>query len=386
MPTFATDIKPASTGLRLGNEIQKWTAYIDSLFVDTVLTNTPNQASTGTFRLASSDSIAWRNSANTADVLLSKTVAASGTTPADTLVFTGDGIEGPIISHNLNPASAGEIRLASTDAINFRNNANTADIAGLVHNSDDTITVGGSAGASINGSTAITGNLTVSGNESVSGSLSAASVATTLVNGGGIAGLSLTTSNVFPTTGNSSAIIIASGAAGGTSGNSGNINLNAGTVVSGTVGTLVSNTKFSTYNGLATVKKGMASEVATVDLTAQTAAITTTTLYTPAGDGQYRLSWSAKVTTAAGTSSTLGALTIVYTDPDGVAITLTAAAVIAAGTVATTSTGNTTGTVLLGIPQYLNCKAATVVSYAFAYVSNAAAAMNFNLHILLEAM
>jgi hypothetical protein len=89
---------------------------------------------------------------------------------------------------------------------------------------------------------------------------------------------------------------------------------------------------------------------ASVNLTAQTAAIGTTTLYAvPAsGAGQYRLSWNSKVTTAAGVSSTLGPLTITYTDPDNVVQTITAGAQTSAGAIATSSTGNSTTTVLLG--------------------------------------
>ena len=142
------------------------------------------------------------------------------------------------------------------------------------------------------------------------------------------------------------------------------------------------------YNGISTVSNGVPAEYAQVNLTAQTAAVGTTTLYAvPASAGQYRLSWNAKITTAATTgaaTSTLGALTIVYTDPDGVAITLTSAAAIAAGTIATTSTANTTGTVLIGVPQLLNCKASTNVTYAFAYASNTSNEMVYNLHIVLE--
>jgi|SRR6266850_749704 len=135
-----------------------------------------------------------------------------------------------------------------------------------------------------------------------------------------------------------------------------------------------------------TIQTGVPINQASVDLTAQTAAITTTTLFAIVVSGQYLLNWDAKVTTAAGTSSTLGALTIVYTDPDTVVQTITAAAQIAAGTIATTSTGNTTTTVLLGVPILLNCKAATNVTYAFGYASNAAAAMNYNLHIKIAAL
>jgi len=122
---------------------------------------------------------------------------------------------------------------------------------------------------------------------------------------------------------------------------------------------------------------------AAVALTAQTASIGTTTLFAVVTAGEYLLTWNSKVTTAAGVSSTLGPLTIVYTDPDSVVQTITAAAQIAAGTIATSSTGNSTTTVLLGIPLLLNCKASTNITYAMAYASNAASAMNYNLNIKL---
>lgn len=130
----------------------------------------------------------------------------------------------------------------------------------------------------------------------------------------------------------------------------------------------------------------LAGEVVSVDLTAQSAAITTTTLFAVVAAGQYRVVWDAKVTTVDATSSTLGALTIVYTDPDGVVITITAAALIAAGTLATTSTLNTTSAVLLGLPLTLNCKAGTNITYAMAYASNVPGTMNYNLHIKVEAL
>src|SRR6267142_1832379 len=156
MPSFSTNIYPTSTGLTVGNANQKWIAYCSNIFVDTLLSNSANTALTGFLRLASTDLIAWRNAANTADISLSKTNAASSTTPADVLVFSGAGIEGPLISNNLNPASVGEIRLASSDVVNFRKNANTGDINALTHNSDDTLNIGGPAGV-------IATNMTVTG-------------------------------------------------------------------------------------------------------------------------------------------------------------------------------------------------------------------------------
>ena len=143
----------------------------------------------------------------------------------------------------------------------------------------------------------------------------------------------------------------------------------------------------SSVSWFATIVSYLPSKVV-VDLTAQTAAIPTTTLYAvPAsGAGQYRLSWSAKVTTPGTTSSTLGALTIVYTDPDGVVQTITAAAQNNAGTIETSDTGNLTTTVMIGLPLLLNCKAGTNITYAFGYASVGATAMQYNLHVRVEAL
>lgn len=136
------------------------------------------------------------------------------------------------------------------------------------------------------------------------------------------------------------------------------------------------------------VYNAVATGIARVDLTGQSAAIANNTVYiVPSnGGGQYLLSWNAKVTTAAGTSSTLGALTVKYTDPDGVVQTITCAAQSNAGAIETTDAGNATTTVLLGLPVLLNCKANTNIQYAFAYASNAANAMHYNLHMKIQAV
>lgn len=150
------------------------------------------------------------------------------------------------------------------------------------------------------------------------------------------------------------------------------------------------NGKVTEYNDIATVSKGIPSILATVDLTGQTAAVATTTLYAvPAsGAGVYRVNWYAKVTTAATTSSTLGALTITFTDPSGVAVTMTAAGLTNAGAIATTRTTNsTTNTgVLNGVPLVINANNSTNIQYAFAYASSGATAMQYTLRIKLEAL
>lgn len=179
-----------------------------------------------------------------------------------------------------------------------------------------------------------------------------------------------------------------------------NIVNSAGTPIAGfsATGNLIYNSLqiiglITSYNGINTVSNGVPTEISTVDLIAQTAAITTTTLYTSPAAGQYRLSWNAKVTTPA-TTSTLGPLTIGYTDPDGVAQSIVCGAqnpggvslVNGSSTILVSSTGNTATTILLGLPVMLNCKVSTPITYAFAYTSNSAATMNYNLHLKLECL
>jgi hypothetical protein len=514
MPTINENLLPATTGLALGNTNQQWIAYLSNAFAGTIQSLTSNPALTGIIRLASTDTIAWRNNANTADVTLSKTGAAVTTTPADTLVFTGGGFEGPFISHIASPAGSGELRLATADSISWRNQANTADIVGISKNASDQIVVlnpvlnnptltnvaaitvipptpvftntqmNECLVSEVNGLTPNEYNTVQAGNfstDAMAGCVDMpitatvhqingmAGYVTNHVNvpqsGGAVGGyfqgrqiasngsswganslvqdtVGLTGHQIISNevdvnvlgvparafgvlvTGASTGTVPALGSAAGIEirspgyvggsvlhwpaalnipDGSGTLAVNIGTTTTAnSVGSMPitlngrdggavahSSTISCDLNGRLQVNSlNVPVETAVVDLTAQTAAVGTTTLYTvPAlGQGQYRISWNAKVTTAAGVSSTLGALTIVYTDPDGVAQTITCGAQTSAGAIATTSATNTTAAVLLGIPMLLNCKLSTVISYAMAYASNAANAMNYNLHIRLESL
>ena len=152
-------------------------------------------------------------------------------------------------------------------------------------------------------------------------------------------------------------------------------------------GDLAGLNKATKYNNISLVGVGLPSLIALVDRTAQTAAITTTNLLASVPTtGQYRLSWNAKVTTPDGASSTLGALTITYTDADNTVQTITAGAQSKNGTIEATDTGNLTTTVLLGLPMMLNARSATAIQYAMAYVSGTPGTMAYNLHIKLEAL
>lgn len=391
------NIIPATTGLALGNQSQQWLAYLSNVFIQGPIASlTVNPASVGFLRLASTDQIAWRSNDNGTDYTLGTSGVAVGTIPADVLIYNGPAIEGTFLTSTALPAAAGALRLAAADTVNFRNQANSADIVALAHNSDDTISVGGTAGIDVSAINN-TGNSTIIGNEAVTGNLTVTGTAAT----GAITAPSVTAPSTLPLslsasdqTGSfaGSNVTITAGAAGGSPANhaGGSIVLTggAGTGVAGHTGTLQTNTAFSVYNGINTVNNGIASEVASVKLTAQTAAVGTTTLYAVPAAGLFRLCWSAKITTAATTgsaTSTLGALTIVYTDPDGVTVTLTCGAMTTAGAIATTSTTNTTAVALIGLPLTLNCAASTNVTYAFSYASNTANQMAYNLNLVLEA-
>ena len=153
-------------------------------------------------------------------------------------------------------------------------------------------------------------------------------------------------------------------------------------------------TKISKYNNISTVSNGVPSEYATVDLTAQGAAITATTLYAvpAAGAGMYRISWVAAVTTAATTSSTLGGTNgfqIVYTDADDSVVKTTPAPGAPSAGVnqaySQTNQGNTTATQISGV-IIVRAKASTNIQYQMDYTSSGVTAMAFNVHIKLEAL
>ena len=137
-----------------------------------------------------------------------------------------------------------------------------------------------------------------------------------------------------------------------------------------------------TYNNISTVSNGVPSEVAVVDLTAQSAAKTATTLYAvpAAGAGMYRISWAAAITTA-GTSSVLGGtggFQALYTSPTDSVVKTTVAGN------STVSAANTTGT-SVGGSLVVYAKASTNIQYQFDYTSTGTA-MVYELHIKVESL
>jgi hypothetical protein len=362
MGSFNANILPATTGLALGSVSQQWIGYLSNAFAGTIQSSTINAALSGVIRLANTDTIAWRNAANSADISLADLGASTGNLPADVLQFNGGGLQGTFISSTANPAATGIVRLGSQDAINFRDAADTADVNGISTNSGDQAVLGGTQGAVFSGpvsgiTTLGVGGISISGNAVVSGN----------------------------------AAVSGNETVGGTFGVTGDSTLAGVTAQWVSAATLSLSGAITGANGFSPlVGNGAPLEVAAINLSGQTAAIAAATLaYTTVTAGQYRVSWNSKVTTAAGSSSTLGTLTIFYNDvndPIGIQQTITCGAQTSAGAIATTTTGNSNTSVLLGIPMLLNCRAATGIYYSFAYVSSPANAMVYNLNIEIEAM
>lgn len=145
--------------------------------------------------------------------------------------------------------------------------------------------------------------------------------------------------------------------------------------------------KFATsYNGIALVSNGIPTEYATVDLTAKAAAITATTLYTSAATGMFRISAYLKVTTVDATSSTLGPVTITFTDgTDSIAQSNVMVMATQTGSAATSNSGNTTVSSLSG-QMIVYALSGVAIQYAVAYASNVPGTMKYEVHLKAEAL
>ena len=124
---------------------QSSTASATGWILRQLTSQTVNPADAGWLRLASTDVLNWRNNANAANVGITKSGAAAANVPADTFIIS------PVqstafISATANPAVAGAIRLANLDAVTFRNNANGADVNGLTKDATNVTRVGDAAG------------------------------------------------------------------------------------------------------------------------------------------------------------------------------------------------------------------------------------------------
>lgn len=123
---------------------------------------------------------------------------------------------------------------------------------------------------------------------------------------------------------------------------------------------------------------------AVIDLTGQTAAKTATLLFAVPADGQgrYKVSWSADITTVGSVSSTLGGTNgfqVQFTSPTDSVVKTTNPTI----TTGMTSAANTTAT-SVGGSLLVFAKASTNINYLFDYTSAAANTMTYELHIVIE--
>lgn len=174
----------------------------------------------------------------------------------------------------------------------------------------------------------------------------------------------------------------------GTNGNkSGTVNAATFTATTsfamGTVFNVSSAGLISKYNNIPTVKGGIPIMVADSLLTGQVAAITATTIYAiPAAQaGLYRITYVATITTASGTSSSLGGTNgfqVKFTNANGDSVVKTSNP-----TTPTVSAGNTTATTISGVVTGY-AAASTNLQYLFDYTGGSGPAMAYDLAIYVE--
>ena len=125
--------------------------------------------------------------------------------------------------------------------------------------------------------------------------------------------------------------------------------------------------------------------IASVNLTSQSAAVSATTLFTPAVTGFFRVSVRLKLTTT-GTSPVVGHVTITYTDgDDSVAQSVVMLLHSTTGTAVTTTVNNSVTTSNVNGSIVMFAKAAVAVQYAIAQ-SGTIGSGKWSAHLRAEAM
>lgn len=238
-----------------------------------------------------------------------------------------------------------------------------------LNTSGTTLQVGGNAASSV---TLFAGNDTLApGNVNVtagtaSGAGTGGAVNITAGNGGNLHG---------------GFVVITGGNGTANNANGGNVSLVPGTGNgSGTPGTIALQGIVANYNNVATVGNGVPSEYGKGDLTAQSANVGSTNLYTvpSTGAGMYRVSCYVIVTTAATTSSTLPSCNLIWVDKDN---SNSQSANVTATSAANTLTTYTQGTTIISVA------ASTSVTWSTAgYATSGATSMVYAVHIKIEAM
>lgn len=107
-----------------GNPIFTGTlTFSNTLLSPAFTSSSTNPATSGILRLASGDTLCWRNNGNTSNLCFAKN-ASDVLSWQPTFPFQASAFQ----SGSANPAAVGLLRLSNTDTVNWRNAANSADV------------------------------------------------------------------------------------------------------------------------------------------------------------------------------------------------------------------------------------------------------------------
>jgi hypothetical protein len=148
-------------------------------------------------------------------------------------------------------------------------------------------------------------------------------------------------------------------------------------------GTIAIEKTIDEYNNITLVNHGVPYQVAEFNVMARASGYTETTLYTAPADGFYRISFTAKVTTPASSSSILGPFQYKFTEADD-AVTVTAPPGNTNNVNQTNANSTTTG--YISGSYIIHADAGTDIKYIMGYTSSGVTAMQYNFHVILEAL
>lgn len=138
--TFNSDLLPAQVGLALGSEAQPWDVHSQNHTFLRQISRTSPSASVGTISFGAGDSIAWRNNADTDDLVLSLD-------SSDVITWPGFIKAAGLISTSPDIPTTGTIRLGALDSITTRNVSSASDMNLLSKDSLERVIVGSTSGS-----------------------------------------------------------------------------------------------------------------------------------------------------------------------------------------------------------------------------------------------
>jgi hypothetical protein len=316
-----------------------------------ILSGSPSPAGSGFERLASGDTISWRNNANTADIALAKNTSDALTYNGNVIATTSGVPWSSVTLSATNTGTGMVLAPTATGTVPFQINAPS----GMTVDAFD-VAVGSSTPLRVTSNGIVNINNTLLGSNSV------------FFNGNSLTNAAYLGSNVAP--GPSSGFVRMASTDSIVWRNNGN---------TADIPLAKDTSDNLTYNGhvIATTSGPVGLQTFAVDLTAQAANFATQTFTTPSANGYYLVSAYEVITQAATTSSTTPTVKVNYTDADsGVATS-----VVLTGGNTSNAVGYSTSSMTIGV--YAKSGVAITLSSA-GYASSGATAMQYAVHARLQ--